>query len=272
MLRFDSPLHLFERTATADVEIGGVTVRQGQKVAALLGSANRDAEVFDRADELDVGRDPNPHLAFGAGIHFCLGAPLARLELQTSLPLLVERFPDLHLVGGPRCARPSCSAATSASTSRPEDVAGPRRRQKRSRRNAPHDTMARMTDTLDAWETASEQAEVSRQAVAEAALRHVAASVLDAVPDAVFLEVTFGAFGDGLVAETLHVDGEMGELLRAPGGRPRRPRRPERVQRRRLDAVRRRGRDDDVDVRTSEASDDGPPLLIDLTLVRERLG
>ena len=102
MLRFDAPLHLFERTATDDVEIGGVVVRRGQKIAALLGSANRDEQVFDRADHLDVGRDPNPHLAFGAGIHFCLGAPLARLELQTSLPLLVQRFPDLHLVGAPR--------------------------------------------------------------------------------------------------------------------------------------------------------------------------
>ena len=101
MLRFDSPLHLFERTATADVELGGVTVREGEKVAALLGSANRDTKVFERADELDVARDPNPHLAFGAGIHFCLGAPLARLELQTSLPLLVERFPRLRLVGRP---------------------------------------------------------------------------------------------------------------------------------------------------------------------------
>ncbi len=101
MLRYDSPLHLFERTATVDVEIGGVTIKQGQKIAALLGSANRDEGVFDRADSLDLGRDPNPHLAFGAGIHFCLGAPLARLELQTSLPLLAERFPGLELAGSP---------------------------------------------------------------------------------------------------------------------------------------------------------------------------
>ncbi len=101
MLRFDSPLHLFERTATQDVEINGITVRQGQKIAALLGSANRDEDVFVGADTLDLGRDPNPHLAFGAGIHFCLGAPLARLELQTSVPLLAQRFPDLGLVGEP---------------------------------------------------------------------------------------------------------------------------------------------------------------------------
>ncbi len=73
MLRFDSALQLFERTATTRVEIGGVVVEQGQKIAALLGAANRDPAVFPAADELDVARDPNPHLAFGAGVHFCLG-------------------------------------------------------------------------------------------------------------------------------------------------------------------------------------------------------
>ncbi len=94
-LRYDAPLHLFERTAKADTEIGGVPVRAGEKVAALLGSANRDPAVFADADRLDVGRDPNPHIGFGGGIHFCLGAPLARLELQISLPLLLERYPRL---------------------------------------------------------------------------------------------------------------------------------------------------------------------------------
>jgi cytochrome P450 len=101
LLRYDAPLQLFERTATRDVEVAGVTVRQGEKVAALLGSANRDPDVFERADVLDVGRTPNPHLSFGAGIHFCLGAPLARLEMQISLPLLFERFPDLAPDGEP---------------------------------------------------------------------------------------------------------------------------------------------------------------------------
>jgi hypothetical protein len=101
-LRFDSPLQLFERTAKEDTELpGGVSLRRGEKVAALLGAANRDAEVFPAADRMDVGREPNPHLGFGAGIHFCLGAPLARLELQTSLPLLLERFPDLQAAGEP---------------------------------------------------------------------------------------------------------------------------------------------------------------------------
>ena len=76
MLRFDSALQLFERTAKADVEVAGQTVAAGEKIAVLLGSANRDESVFERADQMDVGRDPNPHLAFGAGLHFCLGAPL----------------------------------------------------------------------------------------------------------------------------------------------------------------------------------------------------
>ncbi len=101
MLRFDSPLHLFERTATADTQIGNTLVKEGQKVGALLGSANRDGTVFENPDKFDITRAHNPHIAFGAGIHFCIGAPLARLEMQTSLPMLFERFPDLELAGEP---------------------------------------------------------------------------------------------------------------------------------------------------------------------------
>ena len=101
LIRFDSPLQLFERTATADVEIGGVTVAEGQKIAALLGAANRDPEVFADPDVLDVTRDPNPQIGFGAGIHFCVGAPLARIELQTTLRTLVQQFPDLALAAPP---------------------------------------------------------------------------------------------------------------------------------------------------------------------------
>ncbi|MFZ9105042.1 MAG: cytochrome P450 [Pontimonas sp.] len=100
-VRFDAPLHLFERTATADTEIGGVVVKSGQKIAALLGSANRDESVFDRAHVMDITRDPNPHIGFGAGIHFCIGAPLARMEMQTALPMLVKRFPRLNLASEP---------------------------------------------------------------------------------------------------------------------------------------------------------------------------
>jgi len=97
MFRHDSPLHLFERTATRDVTLGAVTVEEGQQVAALLGAANRDPAVFDAPDEFRPDRDPNPHLAFGAGIHFCIGAPLARLELQTSIAALLERFGRLEI-------------------------------------------------------------------------------------------------------------------------------------------------------------------------------
>ena len=101
MLRYDSALQLFERTATEPVTVGGITVEPGQKIAALLGAANRDPAVFDRADTFDPGRDPNPHLAFGAGVHFCVGAPLARMELVESLGLLLHELPGLHLVGDP---------------------------------------------------------------------------------------------------------------------------------------------------------------------------
>ncbi len=99
LIRFDAPLQLFERTATADVEVSGQLIRSGQKIACLMGSANRDAEVFADADTFDVGRDPNPHVGFGMGLHFCLGAPLARLELQISISTLLDRFPALQLVG-----------------------------------------------------------------------------------------------------------------------------------------------------------------------------
>ena len=100
-LRFDSPLHLFERTATSDTEVGGVMVGEGQKIAALIGSANRDETVFENSDTMDLTRDPNPHIGFGAGIHFCIGAPLARMEMSVALPQLMERFPNLNLAGDP---------------------------------------------------------------------------------------------------------------------------------------------------------------------------
>jgi len=100
-MRFDAPLHLFERTATVDAELGGVKIEKGQKIAALIGSANRDSAVFERADEMDLTRDPNPHIGFGAGIHFCLGAPLARLEMSVSLPALWEKYPNMQLAGNP---------------------------------------------------------------------------------------------------------------------------------------------------------------------------
>lgn len=101
MIRFDSPLHMFERTATTETVIGNTKVEVGQKVAAMLGSANRDETIFENVDNFDVSRSHNPHIAFGAGIHFCIGAPLARLEMLNSLPMLFERFPKLQLAGEP---------------------------------------------------------------------------------------------------------------------------------------------------------------------------
>jgi len=102
MLRFDSALQLFERTATEQVQVGGVSVEAGEKVAVLLGAANRDPAVFDRPDEFRPDRTPNDHVAFGVGVHFCLGAPLARMELAESVTALWERFPALALTGEPR--------------------------------------------------------------------------------------------------------------------------------------------------------------------------
>ena len=97
-LRHDSPLHLFERTAKEPTEVAGVAFEPGDKVAALLGAANRDPAVFPDPDRFDPTRDPNPHLAFGAGIHFCIGAPLARLELGISVRTLLQRHPRLEVV------------------------------------------------------------------------------------------------------------------------------------------------------------------------------
>jgi cytochrome P450 len=105
MLRYDSALQLFERTATTNVEVAGQSIRQGERVAVLLGSANRDESVFDSAETFDAGRDPNPHLAFGAGLHFCLGAPLARMELAESLRLLSATYPDLTLADAAQLER-----------------------------------------------------------------------------------------------------------------------------------------------------------------------
>jgi cytochrome P450 len=102
MIRFDSSLQLFERTASRDLQVAGVTVPEGGRIAALLGSANRDPAVFVHPDMFDVGRATNPHLGFGAGIHFCLGAPLARVEVQAVLASLRRRLPGIVLAREPQ--------------------------------------------------------------------------------------------------------------------------------------------------------------------------
>lgn len=102
MLRFDTPLQLFERWVLEDVDICGVHIPKGAELGLLFGSANRDPAVFTNPDHFDVARDPNPHVTFGAGIHFCLGAALARLEAQILFETTLRRFPTLQLVSEPQ--------------------------------------------------------------------------------------------------------------------------------------------------------------------------
>ncbi|GAA2230756.1 cytochrome P450 [Kitasatospora cystarginea] len=101
LMRYDTPLQMFERWVLEDIEVAGVTVPRGAEVALLFGSANRDPARFTGPDRLDLGRTDNPHITFGAGIHFCLGAPLARLELTESYGALLRRAPGLRLVREP---------------------------------------------------------------------------------------------------------------------------------------------------------------------------
>jgi cytochrome P450 len=98
MIRWTSPSPSKRRTATRDVMLGGHWVEAGQKVQVWEGSANRDADVFDRADEFDITRKPNPHLGFGQGVHYCLGANLARLELRVLYEELLSRFDEVRVV------------------------------------------------------------------------------------------------------------------------------------------------------------------------------
>ncbi|MFF8957985.1 cytochrome P450 [Streptomyces sp. NPDC014894] len=102
LMRHDTPLQMFERWVLDDIEIGGTLVPRGAELALLFGSANRDPARFADPDTLDLGRADNPHITFGAGIHFCLGAPLARIELAASFGELLRRAPEMRLVGEPR--------------------------------------------------------------------------------------------------------------------------------------------------------------------------
>jgi cytochrome P450 len=98
LLRFVCPVEMAtERYAREDITIAGTTIPRGELVLAVIGSANRDANYFDNPDSLDVTRENNKHLAFGQGVHYCLGAPLARLEGQIAISTLVRRMPNLRL-------------------------------------------------------------------------------------------------------------------------------------------------------------------------------
>ena len=99
MMRFDTPLQFFERYVLEDMSYAGFTWPRGTKLALYYASANRDPEVFEHPERFDIRRDPNPHLAFGVGLHYCIGAPLARLELQAALRTLSGRLPELRLAG-----------------------------------------------------------------------------------------------------------------------------------------------------------------------------
>lgn len=101
ILRWDTPAQMFERWVLEDIEVAGVRIPRGAEVALLFGSANRDETVFTDPDRLDVGRKDNPHISFGLGIHYCLGAPLARIEMVESFGVLLDRAPALELVREP---------------------------------------------------------------------------------------------------------------------------------------------------------------------------
>ena len=101
LLRYDPPLHMFTRYALQPVEFAGVKLDIGDKIGLIIGAANRDPAVYADPDRFDPERTPLPHVAFGAGIHFCIGAPLARLELQVALPILFARLPGLRLTQPP---------------------------------------------------------------------------------------------------------------------------------------------------------------------------
>jgi cytochrome P450 len=104
MIRYDPPLQLFERwVLTDDFTIGEVAIPRGEKIALLFGSANRDPRVFERPDEFDVGREnAAQHIGFGGGIHVCIGAPLARVELEASVDAIARYWPDFELISEPR--------------------------------------------------------------------------------------------------------------------------------------------------------------------------
>ncbi|MFD9910268.1 cytochrome P450 [Streptomyces sp. NPDC059063] len=101
LLRYDTPLQLFERWVLDDIEVDGTVIPRGSEVALLFGSANRDPDAFADPETLDLARADNPHISFSAGLHYCIGAPLARIELAASLGALLRRAPALRLAAEP---------------------------------------------------------------------------------------------------------------------------------------------------------------------------
>jgi hypothetical protein len=100
MLRFDSPIQWTARQAGVDVEIGGQLIRRGDMVLGCVGAANRDPEQFAEPERFDITRENNKHLSFGQGIHYCIGATLARMEAQVAIGTLLRRFPGIRLKTG----------------------------------------------------------------------------------------------------------------------------------------------------------------------------
>jgi len=101
IIRWSAPVKEFMRTATRDTEVRGVPIKEGESVLLSYVSANRDEEIFENADKFDVGRDPNKHLSFGYGVHFCLGAALARMEINSFFTELIPRLESIELAGDP---------------------------------------------------------------------------------------------------------------------------------------------------------------------------
>ena len=106
-LRYDSPVKSTQRIASVDVERNGKTIRKGDRIRWIIASANRDPRVFADPDRFDLTRQPNPHVAFGGGIHYCLDTALARIEGQEVFRALAERLPELQLGTGPQEYQPS---------------------------------------------------------------------------------------------------------------------------------------------------------------------